>query len=171
MQRELRRREPIEAATRGHRRDDPRRPRRPSRSIGATASTACPGASGPGHRTAPQHERPSRPERTGHRKGATSRGATAKTAGQRRFESQSRDGRPTEDKSGEWAPRAKQPPPTVRIEPAPRPDPVAPARSPADDPLVQEPPDRAAPPAATHADARAEGLQHHGLVLLGGSRR
>ncbi len=45
---------------------------------------------------------------------------------------------------------------TDRSVPGPRHALVAPAPSPADDPLVQEPPVRAAPPAATHADARAE---------------
>ncbi|MET0728843.1 MAG: DEAD/DEAH box helicase [Acidimicrobiales bacterium] len=103
MQRELRRREPIESAT------------------VATASTilaaAPPKPVGRGddldgvsrRERARADDRPRttgpRPERTGHRKGSTS------SDGPRRFESSSRDGRPAEGRAadGEWTPRGKPP--------------------------------------------------------------
>ncbi|MFZ6004646.1 MAG: DEAD/DEAH box helicase [Actinomycetota bacterium] len=102
MQRELRRREPIEAAT---------------VATAATILTAAPpkpidrgdGLDGVSRRERARAEdrpRSDRTDRPGHRKGgASTRGSAPKSAGQRRFESQSRDGRPAEGKASEWKPR------------------------------------------------------------------
>jgi superfamily II DNA/RNA helicase len=107
MQRELRRREPIEAA---------------SVATAATILASTPpkpidrgdGLDGVSRRErARAEDRPRatgpRPERKGHRKG-TGTGAP-KTEGRRRFESQSRDGRTAEGraKDGEWTPRGRPP--------------------------------------------------------------
>ena len=156
MQRELRRREPIEAA---------------SVATAATILAAAPpkpvdrgdGLDGVSRRERARAEdrpRPSgpRPERKGARKGTG-----AKTAGERASRPAAR--RPTRrvgpsrqallrrSASRRDAPQ-REPGRNGQDRAVPRPAPVAPAPSPADDPLVQEPPVRAAPPAATHADAR-----------------
>jgi superfamily II DNA/RNA helicase len=103
MQRELRRREPIEAAT--------------VATVATILASSPPrpidrgdGLDGVSRRErARADDRPvptgARPERKGHRKGASPRGATPKPAGQRRFEGQSRDGRPSDAPGGDWKPR------------------------------------------------------------------
>jgi superfamily II DNA/RNA helicase len=99
MQRELRRREPIEAAS--------------IATVASILASAPPkpvdrgdGLDGVSRRErARADDRPRstgpRPERKPHRKGS----GPAKTTGQRRFESQSRDGRPSDDQGRDWKPR------------------------------------------------------------------
>ena len=140
LQRELRRREPIEAATAataaevlGRHRAEAGRPRRRPR-------RREPPRAGPRRRPAPSR-RPTEPRllRDGRRPGpsrAASRTARAERSG-------NGTGRRVASRAA-----------TVRSARVHPPALVARAQSPADDPLVQEPPARAAPPAATHADAR-----------------
>ena len=143
MQRELRRREPIEAAT-----------------VATAASVLASAPPKPidrgddldgvsrRDRARAEVDRVSdlgRPASTGRRKPPTAR-APARARWRRAT------GPPGPSPASPRPPRAA----TDRSVPGPRRALVAPAPSPADDPLVQEPPVRAAPPAATHADAHAE---------------
>jgi superfamily II DNA/RNA helicase len=108
MQRELRRREPIEQAT---------------VATAATILASAPpkpvdrgdGLDGVSRRERaraedrPRQDRPSGAPRKPHRKGSAS--GAPKTEGQRRFESSQRDGRPSEARAsdGEWTPRGRPP--------------------------------------------------------------
>ncbi len=109
MQRELRRREPIERATVATAASilasTPPQPISRGDDLDGVSRRERARADG-----RPASDRPSGPgSRKPHRKGSTS--GAPKTEGQRRFESQKRDGRPSEARTaeGEWTPRGRPP--------------------------------------------------------------